>query len=207
MQLEHVTWQGSNIDDSEILDLLPANLSSLLQQINGFILYQGGFHLFGASHKPAWHSIREAWHGEQAAWRHYDSIEESDIPFAEDCLGFQFFLRSDRVILLDGQTGDIDDLQVGLGTFLRSIPQNPLETIGIAPLLQFMKNGNELAPGELISEYPFFFTKQARDGVELSKVSSAEKRKLLVHIYTKTKDAKDGESITFSIEKRRENNQ
>ena len=45
MQLEHVTWQGGEIDDHELLDQLPANLSDLLKQINGFILYQGGFHL------------------------------------------------------------------------------------------------------------------------------------------------------------------
>ncbi|MFT5197294.1 MAG: hypothetical protein ACI9EW_002374 [Cellvibrionaceae bacterium] len=205
MQLEHVTWQGDQIDDPEILPQLPPNLADLLGQINGFILYQGGFHLFGACTQPAWHSIRENWHGEQAAWHHYPNILETDVPFAEDCLGFQFLLRDDLVIFLDGQTGDVQELGVGLGSFLNSIPANPLEAIGLAPLLQYMKDGNQLQPGELLAEYPFFFTKQARDGVELSKSPSADKKKLLIHIYSKLKDAKDGEPLTFSIERRAPN--
>ncbi|MFK7800676.1 MAG: hypothetical protein AB8G95_03495 [Anaerolineae bacterium] len=205
MQLEHVTWQGGPIEDAEILELLPQNLAGLLEQINGFILYQGGFHLFGATQQPEWHSLREVWQGEQAAWRHYDSILETDVPFAQDCLGFQFFLRDDFVLFLDGQTGDVQELKVGLGAFLNSIPTDPLNTIGLAPLLQFINDGNQLEPGELLAEYPFFFTKQARDGVELSKTPSAEKRKLLVHIYSKIKDAKDGEPLTFSVERRKPN--
>lgn len=205
MQLEHVTWQGDEITDQEILEQLPDNLTNLLKQINGFILYQGGFHLFGATIKPEWHSIRENWSGEQAAWRHYDNIFETDVPFAEDCLGFQFFLREDLVIFLDGQTGDVQELNVGLAGFLNSIPANPLNAIGLSPLLQFMKDGHSLEPGELLAEYPFFFTKQARNGVELSKTKAAEKRKLLVHIYLKIKNSKDGEPLTFSVEKRKPN--
>ena len=201
MRLEQVTWQGGAIDDAGIIKQLPQTLAGLLNQINGFILYQGGFHLYGAINKPKWHSIREHWQGDQASWKHYDTINESDVPFAEDCLGFQFFLRNDLVIFLDGQTGDIDELNVGLGAFLTAVTSNPLDAVGLAPLLQFMKDGNQLEPGELLSEYPFFFTKQARDGVELSKTSSLEKRKLLIHIYEKLKGTKDGEEFTVSVQK------
>lgn len=93
MELDQVTYKGPVLVDEEILTTLPNNLSSLLRQINGFIQYDGGFHVFGACHEPKWHSIRELWHGDHAAHKHYSGIKCSDIPFAEDCLGFQFFLR------------------------------------------------------------------------------------------------------------------
>ena len=76
-----VTWTGPPIDDTELLDDLPADLRELLEQDNGWIAYGGALHVRGASKQPEWHSLRWAidFLGE-----HYDSFEPGDVPFAQD---------------------------------------------------------------------------------------------------------------------------
>ena len=45
MELESVTFIGPTLDDLDMLDRLPSNLSGLLRQINGFIQFHGGLHV------------------------------------------------------------------------------------------------------------------------------------------------------------------
>lgn len=183
MKLEHITYKGPEIEDEEILSLLPGNLAALLKGINGFVQYHGGFHLFGACHEPEWHSIRCLWQGHSAAFRHYEDIKDTDVPFAEDCLGFQFFLRDGNVISMDGETGEIEQTDMGLADFFEWIAKSPVENLGMQPLHQFMDEGGVCEPGELIAEYPFFCTEQAANGVTLSKVPALERRSFLVSLY------------------------
>lgn len=199
MNLDHITYKGPEIDDKEILSSLPDNIVSLLSQINGFVQYHGGFHLFGACHEPLWHSIRELWQGDSAAHKHYKEIEEADVPFAEDCLGFQFLLRKGQVISLDGQTGGIEESNMGLGQFFEWISSNPTENLGMQPLLQFMQDGNSCGPGELISEYPFFCTKEAENGVHLGKVPALERRSFLADLYKQLSSMGEGDSFDVKI--------
>lgn len=199
MNLDHITYKGPGIDDKEILSLLPDNLASLLREINGFVQYDGGFHLFGACHKPLWHSVRELWHGDSAAHKHYQGVEEADVPFAEDCLGFQFFLRRGQVIFLDGETGHIEELNMGLSQFFEWISTNPTENLGMEPLLQFIRDGNTCKVGELISEYPFFCTKEAENGVHLGKVPALERRALLADLHRQLSGMGEGDKFDVKV--------
>ena len=199
MNLQHITYKGPDADDREILSLIPENLASLLSQINGFVQYHGGFHLFGACYKPTWHSLRELWQGDSAAWRHYDSICETDVPFAEDCLGFQFFLRDGRVITLDGETGYLEELHMGLAEFFDWIAENPSENLGMQPLLQFMEDGGLCEPGELIAEYPFFCTIEAENGVHFDKVPAMERRVFLADLHRQLSDIEEGKIFDVII--------
>src|SRR4051812_2832298 len=97
MRLDHTTYVGPPIDDGEVLNRLPADLARLLHEVNGFIAFEGGLHVRGACHRPAWHSLRNAWVGEDAFHRLYDGVQTEDVPFAEDCMGDQFLLREGRV--------------------------------------------------------------------------------------------------------------
>ena len=100
MELCDFTFEGPPIDDREVFDRLPQPLRRLLEDTNGFVRYGGGLHVRGACTGPEWHSLRRAWSGEAAFHRLYDGIEETDIPFAQDCLGDQFLLRDDKVLRL-----------------------------------------------------------------------------------------------------------
>ena len=199
MDLKSVTFEGPEIGDEEILTVLPSNLAALLKQMNGFIQYHGGLHVFGACKSPLWHSIRELWQGESAAHRHYEGISPSDIPFAEDCLGFQFLLRDGEVVSLDGETGDVEELHLGLGGFFQWVSENPTDHLGMQPLLQFMQGGDLCQPGELLSEYPFFCTKEAENGVHLSKVSALERRAFLADIYKQLNGLEEGGKFDVNV--------
>jgi len=54
----------------------------------------------GAVTSPDWHSIRVMLEGPDALHCLYSQILPDDIPFAEDCVGDQFCLRSSEVIRL-----------------------------------------------------------------------------------------------------------
>src|SRR5258708_35360566 len=88
-----LTFRGPSIDDPDILEHIPNELAELLRQINGFIHSRGGLHVRGACHNPSWHSLRSIWHGDHALHRGYQTVRESDIPFAQDCFGDQFLMR------------------------------------------------------------------------------------------------------------------
>ncbi|SFM13426.1 hypothetical protein [Marinobacter zhejiangensis] len=199
MDLNHITYKGPDIDDEEVLASLPDNLANLLSQINGFIQYHGGLHIYGACRAPQWHSIREAWHGEAAAHKHYESIRASDVPLGEDCLGFQFFLRDKQVIFLDGETGDVEELGLSLREFFAWVADDPVDSLGMQPLHQFMEEGNICEPGKLLAEYPFFCTKESEQGVSLSAVPCLERRQFLADLHNQLSGVQDGGKFDVTL--------
>ncbi len=79
------------VEDNDILNEVPEELRNLLTENNDFILFDGGLHIRGAVLAPEWHSLRKVWIGDFALYKFFPAIKESDIPFAQDCLGvFQF---------------------------------------------------------------------------------------------------------------------
>ena len=128
----------------------------------------------GACREPAWHSLREAWLGDNAFHRHYPELGEDDIPFAEDAVGDQWILRGDQVLRLAAETGDVEPLGLDLDGFFAAVEANPVDTLGLHPLLQFHQEDGRLEPGQLISVYPPFCTKESADGVSLRAVPADE---------------------------------
>lgn len=175
MNLEHITYTGPEFDESSnVIENLPDNLVSLLRQINGFVQYGGGLHLRGVCNEPEWHSIENMMNGPISLHNSYTAITDTDIPFAEDCVGDQFLLRNRNVIKLLSETGEVEEYGFGLATFLNNAAENPVEFLGMEPLLQLQNEGGELKPGELIHVYPPFCTKEAANGVSLKAVPSSE---------------------------------
>jgi len=198
MYLDHVTYTGPGIDDPETLGRLPRPLRGLLEQINGFIQFHGGLHVRGACSEPDWHSLGVAWKGEQSFAALYDAIDEEDIPFAEDCIGCQYLLRNDSVHYFEAETGDLEDLGKSFREFVEWVQADPVENLGMHPLLQLQKEGGNLQPGQLLSEYPFFFTKESANGVDLRAVPAMERRRFLADICRQLKDLPDG--AKFNVE-------
>ena len=191
VDLPGVTFAGPTPDDHEVLAQLPAVLRELLADSNGFVAYGGGLHVRGACHEPEWHSLRAAWWGERALHRTYDAVAENDVPFAEDAVGDQWLLRGDDVVQLAAETGNLESLGFGLVGFLRDARREPVEVLGLHPLMQFADDGGRLEPGQLLQVYPPFCTAEAANGVRLDAVPAAERLHFLAELAPQMPD--DGE--------------
>jgi hypothetical protein len=201
MHLSYVTWSGPGIDDPAILQEVPSNLSTLLQEINGFIQFHGGLHVRGACSSPAWHSLRDAWHSERAFHRLYPNrVLTGDVPFAQDFLGNQFLLRDRMVVFLHAETGVAEDLGVGLGSFFKKVEADPVSMLHLEPLLKFQEQGHTLAPGELLAVFPPICTKQAGAGLSSSAVSDSERRTFLARFAEFVSGLPEGSEIDFKLE-------
>ena len=54
---------------------------------------------------------------------------------------------------------------------MRRASENPVEVLGLQPLIEFRQLGGKLEPGQVLQAYPPFSTKEAEAGVQLSPVS------------------------------------
>jgi hypothetical protein len=163
----HVTATGPRIDDPDILSATPEDLSSLLRDANGFILYHGGLHVRGAVISPAWHSLRHAIEGPEAFHRLYDAVLPTDIPFAQDCFGDQFLLRDGAVFRLEAETGEIEETSANLGNFFSSVSNDAFEFLSFDADLR-------LEPGQLMHAYPPFCVERPESGYSLKAVPALE---------------------------------
>ena len=199
MKLDHVTFTGPAIDDHDLLDKLPKALAGVLRETNGFIQYHGGLHVRGACHAPAWHSLRDAWIGDDAFHQHYPEMTPEDIPFGEDSLGDQFFLREGIVWRLFAETGEIESLEMNFSQFMESVQKDPIEELALQPLMQFQEDGGDLEPGQLLAAFPPYCTEEAEEGVTLAAIPSAERHSFLAEFAAKIRDLPDGERINFKF--------
>lgn len=174
MELNHITYQGPPVDDPELLERLPESLAALLNSLNGFIQYGGGLHLRGACAAPDWHSLRRAWLGPKSISDIFSGVDQTWIPFAEDCVGDQFLLRNKEVFRLSAETGEVDEIGLSLGDFLRSASANPIDFLAMEPLLHFQDDHGELPEGHLLHAYPPYCTEEAGQGVSLRAVPAWE---------------------------------
>jgi hypothetical protein len=171
MQWPNVTYQGPALDNAApILQRLPVELVALLRDENGFVALGGGLHLRGVCEQPLWHSLAAVLDGPRALHKLYPSVAESDVPFAQDCLADQFLLRESAVVRLSAETGDLTPLAADLAEFLSAAQSDPVEFLGLHPLMQFGREGGRLQPGQVLNAYPPFCTAQAGDGVSLRAV-------------------------------------
>lgn len=200
MVLSNITYQGPEFQaDHEIESLLPDNLLSLLKQINGFIQFGGGLHVRGLCIEPDWHSLRATLFGENAIHNLYPSVDKSDIPFAQDCVADQYILRDSIVYKLYAETGELESLDFGLGSFLSAASANPIEFLGLEPLLQLQNQGQHLEPGQVIHVYPPFCTKEAKNGVSLKPVSATDALTFLGDFSKQISSVGDGEKVEVRV--------
>ncbi|MEM1130411.1 MAG: SMI1/KNR4 family protein [Pseudomonadota bacterium] len=162
------------MDDPKILERLPESLVSVLTSLNGFVQFGGGLHLRGACIEPAWHSLRRAWLGPGSINDLFPAVHQDWVPFAEDCVGDQFLLNSKDVIRLPAETGELEEMGLALGEFLRRANTDPIGFLAMEPLLQFRQDQGDLPDGHLVHAYPPFCTEEAANGVSLGAVPAWE---------------------------------
>ena len=156
LEFKGTTYLGEAITDQSLLSLLPDDLQSFYKDINGLIAFQGGLHIRGCVTAPEWHSLRNVWKGAWALHRIFSNLRESDIPFAQDCLGDQFFIRMGTIWRLIVDTGDIEDLEVELYDFFEDAVNDPVEYLDLEPLVYFLEEGNILDVGQVLKVSPPF---------------------------------------------------
>lgn len=199
MDFEHVTYQGSAIDDPDMLGRLSPAHRAFLTHLNGVVAFGGGLHIRGASREPAWHALRTAWDGPLALHTLYRAVWPSDIPFGEDAVGDQFLLRDGVVHRLEAETGEMVSLDRELTAFLEASCADPVGFLKLAPLQQFHSKGGRLGPGQLLSIYPPFCTDESRAGVSLRAITAAERIGWLAAFAAQIQDLPDGSSVQLKI--------
>lgn len=199
MELDQITFQGPAIDDPEVMGRVPEALRDLLVQVNGFIQFGGGFHVRGACREPLWHSLSHAWVGPTALFRLFPAVKDTDVPFAQDGLGDQYLLRDGRVLCLQAETGEISELSHSLSSFLETIQREPVETLQLQPLLAFWEDGGGLEPGQLLSVYPPFCTKESTGGVSYRAIPAAERIGFLADLAAQLANPRDGAKVRFMV--------
>ena len=193
MEQSKPDYVGSEITDTEILAKVPEDYRQFLTETNGFVLFDGGLHIRGAVLSPEWHSLRKVWLGDFALYKLFPAIEETDVPFAQDCLGDQFVLRDGIVHKLDAEVGEIESLAVDLQTFLQQAQENPVEYLLLEPLLQFMSEGGKLQLGQLLSVYPPFTAEESANGVSLKAISMFDRIGFLADFARQVASLSEGE--------------
>ncbi len=175
MRLRHLNYEGPEISSGRALRRMPGPLRDLLRRINGFVAFDGGFHLRGVCLDPGWHSIQAVMSGPGAFHQLFDNVSPQDVPFAQDALGDQFLLRGYRIHLLHAETGDVEDLEMDLDQFMDAVVEDPLSTLDMAPLHIFMEEGGRLTPGELLEVEPPLCLRQPGQPTSFKALACAER--------------------------------
>jgi hypothetical protein len=118
-----------------------------------------------------------------------------DVPFAENALGDQCLLRDGEVIRLYAETGSVERTGLGLAAFLAAALADPVDVLALQPLMQLHREGQTLAPGQLVNAYPPFCTEESRHGVSLRPVDAEEQRAFLAELCQQLKPVADGSRI------------
>jgi hypothetical protein len=195
-------YLGPPIDDGAILERLPAPYRDLLTRANGYVAYHGGLHVRGACLAPEWHSLRAAWEGPNAIHRLFAAVAPDDIPFGQDALGDQFVIRNDVVHRLDGESGELESLDVDLADFDANVRADPLNYLRLHPLERFRADGGELNPGQLLSVYPPFCLKQSADGISVRAIPAADRLGFLASFAAQISRLPDGTVVTMRVDRR-----
>ncbi|MCB2379090.1 SMI1/KNR4 family protein [Hymenobacter sp. BT635] len=193
--MKGILYTGGELTDLVSFARLPSYLQAFLREQNGVVAYFGGLHIRGCVSEPAWHALHPVWQGDTAFWRTYEAVLETDIPFAQDCVGNQFLLRGDAVLFLDTETGELADLEVDFKHFLFGIEKFPLDALGMEPLRGFQQRGGALQPGQLLSLYPPVCIASAANKPRLKLQPVAERLAWLADFYRQIKDLPSGQRV------------
>ena len=137
--------------------------------------------------------------GETAIYKLYPAVEKSDVPFAQDCVADQYILRGRTVYKLYAETGELECLDFGLGSFLSAVSSDPVEFLGLEPLLQIQEQGQSIEPGQVIHVYPPFCTEEAKNGVSLKLVSNTEALTFLSDFSKQINKAGNSEKVEVRV--------
>jgi hypothetical protein len=192
MNIPGITWRGENVDDVELLRELPPSLVRMLSDTNGFILHDGALHVRGACVTPEWHSLRTALRGPTAFHTLYESVQTTDIPFAQDQVGDQFLLRDGRVFRLSAETGDVEPFANSLDDLFSQVAEDIEGFLNVGL-------GHTMQPGQLLLAYPPFVFRESGADASLKPVRAGEVILFHADLARQIRDVPDGGQVEFKL--------
>jgi hypothetical protein len=87
---------------------------------------------------------------------------------------------------------------MSLAEFLTAAEKDPVQTLGMQPLVGFLRQGNRLEPGEVLHAYPPFFTKEAAKGVSLNAVPVFQAIQYLSELARQVASMRSGEPFRIT---------
>jgi hypothetical protein len=122
----------------------------------------------------------------------YESVQDTDIPFAQDQVGDQFLIRDGSVLRLAAETGEIGPLAGSLDDFFQRVSEDIEEflNVGLSHTMQ---------PGQLLLAYPPFVCRESGAGASLPPVRASEVILFHADLARKIRDIPDGGKIGFKF--------
>lgn len=195
MSLPNTNYIGPPIEDEGLFERLPIALQDFMNKNNGVIAFGGGLHIRGLCSDPKWHSLRHFWEGPDALHRYYRSLTEDDIPFGEDCIGYQFLLRNDSVHRLNTEVDKLTNLHLSFEDFLSAAISKSDEVLHEKPLYEFEKAGGILRPGQLLNIYPPYCSEEAQKGVAIMEIPTLRRLTFLKNLASQVRDLPPGTHV------------
>jgi len=170
--------------------------------VDGLIAIDGGLHILGARSRLPWHDLHQVWKGEAALSILYDSVYPEDVPFAANCMGDQFLLRGEAVVQLIAETGELENVDGSLESFLqRCAARDPEIWLGLRYLEQFENEKGRLDPARVLLPYPLLTAAESREGVRLAAVPAHEALEFHASIARRIADLPEGARIRITVKK------
>ncbi len=177
---------------------LPQDLVDLLSEVNGFVVFEGGFHLRGQCSLPDWHSLAVAQRGALSLVELYpESVLPGDVPFGEDAVGDQYLLRAGKVGRLDAETGDVELFDWSLREFLSELSSRAASILPSRVMNEFSARGERLQPGQVILVMPPLVVKAEQRVMRAG--SALPRRQFLATVARQIRDVPDGTPIRFVV--------
>lgn len=195
MEFEGVSYTGKPIKDKSVIEHLPEGFQEFLQYANGIVAFDGGICFKGVGEQPVWASLEAVMEGEFALHKQYDDVTETDIPFACDCLGVVYILRSNAVWRLDTENGYLEEQEEDFWDFINNALEDPEDYLDLELLYDHLDEGNLLKPGELFHINPPFSFEESAEGVEVGVVKWEAQMKFLFELNQKLHNTEEGKSI------------
>lgn len=201
LRLPGATYIGPIMDDIVLAEAIPLELSAVLTDVNGFIAFDGAFHVRGITAEPLWHSLGAAWKGKRALHRLFPVLSPNDVPFGQDALGDQFIFRDNYIYRLEAETGELHATGMDIQDFLRALIDTPEDQLPLGFVRRFQNEGGVLLPGQLLSVYPPLCTKESASGVSLRAISVIERVEFLAHFAEQIADLPDGSRVEVRVDR------
>jgi hypothetical protein len=200
LQLPGGTYIGPAIDDFHLAEAIPLDLWAVINDVNGFIAFDGAFHVRGITAEPLWHSLGSTWKGERALHLLFPALSPDDIPFAQDGLGDQFIFRAEEIWRLAAETGELRSTGLDIQDFLRTLIDTPQELLPTQFVRRFLDEGGVLQPGQLLSVYPPLCTRESEDGISLRAMAAVERIDFLADFAAQIAEHLDGSRVHLRID-------
>jgi hypothetical protein len=100
---------------------------------------------------------------------------------------------------LSAEKGDITSLKVNLREFDKNVREDPVGYLSLGPLEEFRASGGTLAPGQLLSVYPPFVTKESANGVSYRAIPTEDRIRFLGELARQVAGVPNGTKVSFRV--------